>query len=455
MPLPAKFFIAFVIVLALIGGVAWLVRRFGAGGLGAASARGRQARLGVIEATAVDSRRRLVLVRRDNVEHLIMLGGPTDVVVEANIVRGQPAAPMREAAPPRMEPAGRPAPENGLWAPAVPVAPEPPFRAARGAMIPPIAEELPLQPQAEPGRRETVDRLAGLAAELARNAPPPIVEPRMPEPRILDPRMPEPRTGEPRAPETRMPEPRMPEPRLPEPRMPEARMPEMRGSEARLTEARLTEARLTEARMTEPRMTEPRMPEPRLPEPRAPEPRPAETRRPVPDLRRPPEPRRAPPAVPAASPAEDAQAGDRQLAAMAEQLEAALRRPTGAEPTGGEPLAPPPAPAPPAARSRPALRPPLEPRAPLAGRTLASRPPSPPPAAEPAPPAPPHAASPPPDGAPEPAHATPEPPAPPAPAAAAEPAPAPHHDPAPSGKTAYESLEEEMANLLGRTPGKP
>ncbi|MFL9825710.1 flagellar biosynthetic protein FliO, partial [Rhodoplanes sp. SY1] len=273
MPLPAKFFIAFVIVLALIGGVAWLVRRFGAGGLGAASARGRQARLGVIEATAVDSRRRLVLVRRDNVEHLIMLGGPTDVVVEASIVRGQPAAPMREAAPPRMEPAGRPAPENGLWAPPAPPAPEPPFRASRGAMIPPIAEELPLQPQAEPGRRETVDRLAGLAAELARSAPPPIVEPRMPEPRVLDPRMPEARTAEPR-----VPEPRMSEPRMPEPRMPEARMPEMRG------------------------------PEPRMPEPRMSEPRPPEARRPVPDLRRPPEPRRAPPAVPAASPAEDSQA---------------------------------------------------------------------------------------------------------------------------------------------------
>ncbi|MBK5957671.1 hypothetical protein CCR97_05530, partial [Rhodoplanes elegans] len=241
MPLPAKFFIAFVIVLALIGGVAWLVRRFGAGGLGAASARGRQARLGVIEATAVDSRRRLVLVRRDNVEHLIMLGGPTDVVVEANIVRGQPAAPMREASPPRMEPAGRPTPENGLWAPAAPVAPEPPFRGTRGAMIPPIAEELPLQPQAEPGRRETVDRLAGLAAELARTAPPPIVEPRLPEPRVLDPRMPDPRTSEPRAPEARMPEtrmaePRMAEPRMPEPRMPEARMPEMRGPEPRMAE---------------------------------------------------------------------------------------------------------------------------------------------------------------------------------------------------------------------------
>ena len=53
----------------------------------AARARGRQPRLAVIDYASVDARRRLILVRRDNVEHLLMIGGPTDVVVEANIVR--------------------------------------------------------------------------------------------------------------------------------------------------------------------------------------------------------------------------------------------------------------------------------------------------------------------------------------------------------------------------------
>jgi hypothetical protein len=46
-------------------------------------------RLGVTESASVDSRRRLVLVRRDNVEHLIMTGGPVDVVIETNIVGHQ------------------------------------------------------------------------------------------------------------------------------------------------------------------------------------------------------------------------------------------------------------------------------------------------------------------------------------------------------------------------------
>jgi hypothetical protein len=42
-------------------------------------------RLDVVEHTSIDGRRRLVLVRRDNVEHLIMTGGPVDVVIETGI----------------------------------------------------------------------------------------------------------------------------------------------------------------------------------------------------------------------------------------------------------------------------------------------------------------------------------------------------------------------------------
>ena len=42
-------------------------------------------RLGVIEQATVDNRRKLVLIRRDEVEHLIMTGGPVDVVIETGI----------------------------------------------------------------------------------------------------------------------------------------------------------------------------------------------------------------------------------------------------------------------------------------------------------------------------------------------------------------------------------
>ena len=42
-------------------------------------------RLGVMEQASVDRTRRLVLIRRDDVEHLIMTGGPVDVVIETGI----------------------------------------------------------------------------------------------------------------------------------------------------------------------------------------------------------------------------------------------------------------------------------------------------------------------------------------------------------------------------------
>ena len=48
-------------------------------------------RLSVLEQASVDSKRKLVLIRRDDVEHLIMTGGPVDVVIETGI-----ATPPRE-----------------------------------------------------------------------------------------------------------------------------------------------------------------------------------------------------------------------------------------------------------------------------------------------------------------------------------------------------------------------
>src|SRR6476660_4878843 len=111
------FFLAFVAVLALIGVAAWLVRRFAGNRLGANTNRSRMPRLAVIDAAAVDGRRRLVLVRRDNIEHLLMIGGPTDIVVEPNIVR---AAPGREALPQRppgteLPPRIAPLPDAAGW----------------------------------------------------------------------------------------------------------------------------------------------------------------------------------------------------------------------------------------------------------------------------------------------------------------------------------------------------
>ena len=173
MPLAVRFILAFLIVLGLIGVTAWAVRRFGSGRLGGASARGRQPRLGVIDHATVDARRRLILIRRDNVEHLLMIGGPTDIVVESNIVRaatpGTREAPTARP-PTAIEPLPRaiPLPENGhgSW----PLQPEP--ASSRPApRFEPTHEEpatnWSLQPHGEVAKRPQRDTLAALADELS------------------------------------------------------------------------------------------------------------------------------------------------------------------------------------------------------------------------------------------------------------------------------------------------
>src|ERR1700685_4726728 len=57
-------------------------------------ARPPQPRLGLVDAFSLDGQRQLVLIRRDNIEHLVMIGGPNDVLVESQINRA--AVPARE-----------------------------------------------------------------------------------------------------------------------------------------------------------------------------------------------------------------------------------------------------------------------------------------------------------------------------------------------------------------------
>ena len=62
--------------------------------------RTRQPRLGLVDAFSLDGQRQLVLVRRDNVEHLVMIGGPNDVLVELQINRAlTPARENSQASP--------------------------------------------------------------------------------------------------------------------------------------------------------------------------------------------------------------------------------------------------------------------------------------------------------------------------------------------------------------------
>ena len=278
---PITFIVAFIVVLALIGVAAWLVRRFATSRLGANTQRGRMPRLAVIDAAAVDGRRRLVLVRRDNVEHLLMIGGPTDIVVEPNIVRAAPGRdqlPQRPnaAEPPRLAPM----PDAGGWADEAP----------RPELLDHPEPQMP-EPPPRPARPSFAD-------ELRRPAP------TLPEPLRAPPRgryPPEPNAPLPQRDPLREPLP---------PRAPRSEPPLM---------------------PRPPRQSEPpKMPPVRAERPVAPPPPP-----PVPQA--PP----VPPPAPAAAPS----SAEQNLAEMAQRLEAALRRPAGetaAPPVAPEPPAAPP-----------------------------------------------------------------------------------------------------------------
>jgi hypothetical protein len=138
--------IAFAIIFVLLTLFALVLRRLtgrrsmlsGQGG------RTRQPRLGIVDVYDLDRQRQLILLRRDNVEHLLLIGGPNDVVIETNIVR-VPGARVQPAPEPGSESNDRP----------------PEAVAAR-----PVVEALPLRTVADAGERGR-GNVAALATETA------------------------------------------------------------------------------------------------------------------------------------------------------------------------------------------------------------------------------------------------------------------------------------------------
>ena len=92
-----RFSLALAAVLALILAAGWALRRLIEKGVIPGSLMptggGRSQRLTVVEIRHLDPRRRLALIRRDGVEHLLLLGVGQDVVIESGIVPPPPEEP--------------------------------------------------------------------------------------------------------------------------------------------------------------------------------------------------------------------------------------------------------------------------------------------------------------------------------------------------------------------------
>lgn len=183
-----QYAVAFLLIFALLGGVAVVLRRLHANRTLPEShtgQMGRQPRLGIVDIYEMDAQRRLILLRRDGVEHLLLVGGPNDLVIEQRIERAPavraellPSAPA-ERAEPAVE---APRPRETRKDPAVPSygpaaattetkpAPETPKADAERPVTPPVETPAakppaPDKPSAQP-RRLDPETLSNVSREL-------------------------------------------------------------------------------------------------------------------------------------------------------------------------------------------------------------------------------------------------------------------------------------------------
>lgn len=178
----------------------------------------RKQRLAIIDATPVDNRRRLVLVRRDNVEHLVLIGGMNDLVIErdielqaSNIAKAssaksaptpavdvvKPAAqPLPKASPAMAEPKPQPAPikqspavqpaEVTIPTPATPPAPAPSPVVNPSTAAPVMGAVAAMNMQPDAPTAPDIDNAMREAAESETDSPVPDVDPAVPETSFYD-----------------------------------------------------------------------------------------------------------------------------------------------------------------------------------------------------------------------------------------------------------------------------
>ena len=82
-----QFFFAFIFVLALMGGLALILKKLGLDHGG--SFAGNNKRLKLIETTPIDAKRKLALIEQDSKQHLLLLGPSGDTVIKTDITPPQ------------------------------------------------------------------------------------------------------------------------------------------------------------------------------------------------------------------------------------------------------------------------------------------------------------------------------------------------------------------------------
>lgn len=84
-----RMLLALALVVAMMGGLAAALKHFGL--TGERPLKTVSKRLKIVERLQLDARRQLVLIERDDAQHLIILGHNGEAIVETNITTGEPA----------------------------------------------------------------------------------------------------------------------------------------------------------------------------------------------------------------------------------------------------------------------------------------------------------------------------------------------------------------------------
>ena len=82
-PALLKMLAALIFVLGLMGGLALILRKMGLSGH--VRTPGQEPRLKVIESIPIDQRRRIAIIQRDDVQHLVIFGPNGETVIETGI----------------------------------------------------------------------------------------------------------------------------------------------------------------------------------------------------------------------------------------------------------------------------------------------------------------------------------------------------------------------------------
>ncbi|KQT53260.1 hypothetical protein ASG43_18740 [Aureimonas sp. Leaf454] len=158
------------IILVLIFVVLSIAKKVMGVGMGS-KVKSRGPRLAVMDVSVIDPKRKLVLVRRDEVEHLLLIGGQNDLVVEASILRvASGARPGRTE--PTLQPEADFATGGGLRT-----------QAPRGAATPGPVARSP-SPLTRPVPRPTAP--APAPAPVAERTMSPVVEPAVDAAPVVD-----------------------------------------------------------------------------------------------------------------------------------------------------------------------------------------------------------------------------------------------------------------------------